>query len=349
LVVKKKLGGYRFLADFSKLNGRCNKIVYPLPRIEDSIQRLADPKYFSSMDRVKGFWQKPIHAEDKKFFAFGAENMHLEYQVAPRGSKNSPAHPGSLMQLVLRGLPPQHVISDLDDILCADSMMEKHHPHEEGDWVYEAVPRKYRNKIQPKWDGPLKIVRRRSSPDGDQGTTYVCRRRDGSLCERNYEQTKKVRAPIATPEVVNPNITAILPIVMLVPLSCPSSPVSAQTRSRHQSVPLDATEPQSPELHPQSPAMAENLQEIQSLSSPEIAVEDGAYPTSATAGKAQDNQAPPSPEIAVEDGAYPTSATAGKAQENQASSSPEIAEEDGAYPTSATAGKTQENLVHLPP
>jgi hypothetical protein len=26
----------------------------------------------------------------------------------------------------------------------------KHIPHEEGDWVYKAVPKKYRNKIQPK-------------------------------------------------------------------------------------------------------------------------------------------------------------------------------------------------------
>ena len=129
LVEKKKLGGYRFLTDFRCLNERCNKIVYPLPRIEDSIQRLAEPKFFSSMDLIKGFWQIPIHPEDKKFFAFSTENMHLEYQVAPMGSKNSPACLSSLMQLVLRGLPPQHVISYLDDILCADSTMEEHLKH----------------------------------------------------------------------------------------------------------------------------------------------------------------------------------------------------------------------------
>jgi hypothetical protein len=58
---RKKLGGYRFLTDSRKLNEKCDKIVYPivypLPRIEDSIQRLADPKYFTSMDLIKGFWQ----------------------------------------------------------------------------------------------------------------------------------------------------------------------------------------------------------------------------------------------------------------------------------------------------
>jgi hypothetical protein len=117
------------LTDFRRLNERCNKIVYPLPRIEDSIQRLADPKYFSSMDLIRGFWQIPIHPDDRKYFAFSTETMHLENLVAPMGSKNSPACLSALMQLLLRGLPPQHVISYLDDILCVDSKMEEHLKH----------------------------------------------------------------------------------------------------------------------------------------------------------------------------------------------------------------------------
>jgi hypothetical protein len=44
------------LTDSRKLE-KCNKIVYPLPRIEDSIKRLADPKYFTSTDLIKGFGQ----------------------------------------------------------------------------------------------------------------------------------------------------------------------------------------------------------------------------------------------------------------------------------------------------
>ena len=54
---KKKCGGWRFLTDFRKVNERCEKVVYPLPRIEDSIQRLENPKYFTSLDLTKGFWQ----------------------------------------------------------------------------------------------------------------------------------------------------------------------------------------------------------------------------------------------------------------------------------------------------
>ena len=129
LLSRKKCGGWRFLTDFRKVNERCNKVVYPLPRIEDSIQKLDSPRYFSSMDLTKGFWQVPIHPADRKYFAFSTETMHLEYLVAPMGAKNSPAYLSALMQLVLRGLPAQHIVSYLDDILVADNNMEDHLGH----------------------------------------------------------------------------------------------------------------------------------------------------------------------------------------------------------------------------
>ena len=129
LLARKKCGGWRFLTDFRKVNECCSKVVYPLPRIEDSIQRLENPRFFTSMDLTKGFWQIPIHPDDRKFFAFSTESMHLEYLVAPMGAKNSPSYLSKLMQLVLRGLPIQHVISYLDDILVADTNMEDHLRH----------------------------------------------------------------------------------------------------------------------------------------------------------------------------------------------------------------------------
>ena len=129
LMERKKCGGWRFLTDFRRINECCTKVVFPLPRIEDSIQKLENPRFFSSMDLTKGFWQVPIHPDDRKFFAFSTENMHLEYLVAPMGAKNSPSYLSLLMQLVLRGLPVQHVISYLDDILVADSNMEDHLKH----------------------------------------------------------------------------------------------------------------------------------------------------------------------------------------------------------------------------
>ena len=129
LLARKKCGGWRFLTDFRKVNDQCDKVVFPLPRIEDSLQKLDSPCIFSCMDLTKGFWQIPIHPDDRKYFAFSTENMHLEYLVAPMGAKNSPSYLSALMQLVLRGLPVQHIVSYLDDILVASSSMEQHLEH----------------------------------------------------------------------------------------------------------------------------------------------------------------------------------------------------------------------------
>ena len=55
LLVKKKLGGWRFCTDFRKVNARCERVVYPLPRIDDALHKLKSPKFFSTMDLMKGF------------------------------------------------------------------------------------------------------------------------------------------------------------------------------------------------------------------------------------------------------------------------------------------------------
>ena len=70
----------------------------------------------------------------------------------------------------------------------------KHIPFKDGEMVYDYVQKKYRSKLDPKWQGPMRIQRRRSSSSGASGTTYVCEKEDGSTCERNYEQLKKVNA-----------------------------------------------------------------------------------------------------------------------------------------------------------
>ena len=129
MLVKKKLGGWRFVTDFRKINARSERVVYPLPRIDDALQKLKDPRFFSTMDLQKGFWQIPIAEEDRKYFAFSTGTLHVEYNVMPMGAINSSATMQGLMSLILRGLPMEHIICFLDDILVASSTMEDHIGH----------------------------------------------------------------------------------------------------------------------------------------------------------------------------------------------------------------------------
>ena len=147
LLVKKKLGGWRFCTDFRKVNARCERMVYPLPRIDDALRRLKNPRYFSTMDLQKGFWQVPIEPSDRKYFAFSTGTMHVEYNCMPMGALNSSATMQALMSLILRGLPMEHVICFLDDILVASSSMEEHIHHL--DLVLSAIT-KAKLKLNPK-------------------------------------------------------------------------------------------------------------------------------------------------------------------------------------------------------
>ena len=129
MVRKKEPGKWRFVTDFRKVNAATQKVIYPLPRIEDALQRLKNPKFFTSLDLVKGFWQVPIAKEDRHIYAFSTGSAHVHYNVMPMGAKNSTSTLQALMALLLRGLPAEHVVCFLDDILVASPTIEEHIVH----------------------------------------------------------------------------------------------------------------------------------------------------------------------------------------------------------------------------
>lgn len=60
LLVKKKDGKYRLCVDYRKLNNLTVKDRFPLPRIDDQIDKLAGSACFSTLDLMSGYHQIPI-------------------------------------------------------------------------------------------------------------------------------------------------------------------------------------------------------------------------------------------------------------------------------------------------
>ena len=89
----------------------------------------------------------------------------------------------------------------------------KHEPLAPGEKVYELIPPSTRDKLQPKWDNLMTVESRRSSAKGEGGTTYVCKKADGTSCVRNYEQLKRSRIQETNP--LTPSVTQN---------SCPTPP-----------------------------------------------------------------------------------------------------------------------------
>ena len=127
LFVKKKDGSQRMVIDYRSLNKLTVKNKYPLPRIDDLLDRLHGAKYFSSIDLMSGYHQIRLHESDVPKTAFRTPAGLYEFLVLPFGLSNAPATFQTEMNRLLGHL--SYVIVYLDDILIFSRSAEEHEQH----------------------------------------------------------------------------------------------------------------------------------------------------------------------------------------------------------------------------
>lgn len=91
LLVKKKDGNNRMCIDYRKLNLRTIKDRFPLPRIDDQIDKLNGCSIFTSLDLSYGYRQIPIVEGSKHLTSFVTPEGQYEYNRMPFGLCNDPA------------------------------------------------------------------------------------------------------------------------------------------------------------------------------------------------------------------------------------------------------------------
>ena len=129
ILVKKKDDDLRMCCDYRRLNSITVKDVYPLPLIDDLLDALQGSTVFTSLDLVSGFYQIPIHEEDKEKTSISTKYGNYQFHVMPFGLCNAPATFQRAMTEVLSDLLYKSAVVYIDDVNVFSKNIEEHIGH----------------------------------------------------------------------------------------------------------------------------------------------------------------------------------------------------------------------------
>lgn len=119
----------RLVIDYRNLNDKTIDDRYPLPNIEDILDKLGRCQYFTTLDLASGYHQIQMQPESVEKTAFNTEDGHFEFTRMPFGLKNAPATFQRIMDDVLRGLVNTFCLVYLDDIIIFSPSLKEHINH----------------------------------------------------------------------------------------------------------------------------------------------------------------------------------------------------------------------------
>ena len=129
LIVKKPGGGLRVCIDYRGLNALTVKSRYPIPLVQETLNRIAGKKFFTKLDVIAAFNRIRIAAGDEWKTAFTTRYGQYECVVMPFGLCNAPGTFQSYINDALREFLDDFASAYLDDCLVFSDTLEEHIEH----------------------------------------------------------------------------------------------------------------------------------------------------------------------------------------------------------------------------
>ena len=129
VMAKKKRGQLRFCCDFRYLNAVTINDAYPIPRIDESLSKLGDAKFFTTLDLGSAFWQVPLRKQDREKPGFACELGLFQWKRMPFGLCNATATFQRLMAQALTSVTKKYgnlIMCYVDDVVIATPTLEDH-------------------------------------------------------------------------------------------------------------------------------------------------------------------------------------------------------------------------------
>ena len=130
MVPAKKAGGapgeIRWAIDYRALNEVTIADSYPIPNIDEVLERLAGSKYYSALDAAAAYHTIPVEKNSRPLLAFITPMGLFQFARMPFGPKNSGAVYARFVDMLLQRIRSPNIVAYIDDILVFTTDLEQH-------------------------------------------------------------------------------------------------------------------------------------------------------------------------------------------------------------------------------
>ncbi|XP_045809427.1 uncharacterized protein LOC123903826 isoform X3 [Trifolium pratense] len=124
LIAVRKTIGWRMCIDFRKLNDATRKDHFPLPFIDQMLERVAGHEYYCCLDGYSGYLQIPVALQDQEKTTFTCPYGTFAYKRMPFGLCNAPATFQRCMMAIFSDLIEKCIEIFMDDFTVFGSSYE---------------------------------------------------------------------------------------------------------------------------------------------------------------------------------------------------------------------------------